>query len=132
MPTCASSSRSRMNTCRSFASTSAKRAVACTVIESLSFRYGCVRGLPDQVLSTVDGDHLPGDGRCGEQITHGVAHVLGIGAAAQEGRFPLAAEMRLALARVDDGWTRRHRIDADAWRERVRKRGVEPDMARVA
>src|SRR6202035_1383224 len=114
MPICASSSRSRMNTCRSCAAPSARFVVDRSVIEPFSFRNKRVWRLPDEMLATIHGNHLSGHGRGSQQIAHGIADVLGFGAAPENGRFPLPAEMCFALARVDDRRTRRQGIDANA------------------
>src|SRR5438067_12001988 len=113
MPMCASKSRSRMNTCRSFAVPSARCVVDRPIIELLSFRNKCVGRLPDEMLPAVHGDHLARDRRGSQEITHRIADVVRFGAASEDGRLALAAEMRLALARVDDRRARCHGIDTD-------------------
>src|SRR5437016_5559312 len=124
MPMCASSSRSRMNTCRSFAVPSARYVVDRPLIKPFSFRNQYVWCLPDEMLAAVHGDHLTGDRRSGQEIAHRIADVLRFGAAPEDRCFALAAEMHFALARVDDRGARCHRVDADARRERLRERGV--------
>src|SRR6185437_8554692 len=82
------------------------------------------------MLAAVDGKRDTGDGRRMREIEDGLRNVFGAGSALERKALCLGGELHLSLAWTRERRARRHRIDSNFRRERLRQcRGCGKERA---